>query len=204
MCNCGRGERRAGQTNCRACHSDDMRARRAAAKARGTYTLAGVGPRYRNPEADPETEQRRIDRRATVDWPRIDAPAVPRGKSRNATWNEKPCSRACGRLRDLPYSAYCSDCRRTYSRLVRRRHSELTDAQRKRANCRSYPNRLIARGALEPQPCEVCGGLDVQPHHRNYDDPRDVAWLCEQHHREWHRERDQAIQPAAAGEQVAR
>lgn len=51
-CPCGRGDKRPGQRTCRDCHAADMRTRRAAAKARGTYTLRAPdeAARGRSPE----------------------------------------------------------------------------------------------------------------------------------------------------------
>lgn len=66
------------------------------------------------------------------------------------------------------------------------RHCDLTPEQRRRANCRSYTNTLIKRGTLVPQPCEVCGSSLVQPHHEDYDKPREVRWLCKAHHKDEH------------------
>lgn len=98
----------------------------------------------------------------------------------------KTCS-VCGKPRDLGYHSYCRDCRNAYMRDHRPKHSELTEEQRRRANCRSYTNVLIRRGDLVPKPCEVCGDPNVQPHHENYDDPRTVRWLCRKHHRAEHK-----------------
>jgi hypothetical protein len=55
--------------------------------------------------------------------------------------------------------------------------------------------KAIARGKLQPQPCEVCGANgvmadgrnEVQAHHDDYNKPLDVRWLCQEHHHEWHK-----------------
>jgi len=44
----------------------------------------------------------------------------------------------------------------------------------------------IRDGKLVPQPCEVCGKLEVHGHHTDYDKPLDVTWLCAEHHKAWH------------------
>lgn len=100
----------------------------------------------------------------------------------------KPCSGKCGGVRDLSYSRYCRACRNRRSRAKRPRHSELLPEVRKRANCRSYTNTLIARGELIPQPCEDCGATEeIQAHHDYYDKPREVRWKCKGCHRKRHR-----------------
>jgi hypothetical protein len=36
-------------------------------------------------------------------------------------------------------------------------------------------------------PCEVCGALSAEAHHKDYSRPLDVVWLCRKHHMELHR-----------------
>ena len=42
-------------------------------------------------------------------------------------------------------------------------------------------------GKLEKLPCIVCGSLEVEGHHPDYDQPLQVVWLCKDHHREVHK-----------------
>lgn len=46
----------------------------------------------------------------------------------------------------------------------------------------------IRDGLLIKKPCEVCGKKNVHAHHDDYARPLDVRWLCEIHHKEWHRD----------------
>ena len=55
-------------------------------------------------------------------------------------------------------------------------------AARLKQRARSAAYRALTKGLLVRQPCEVCGGLDVQMHHDDYDKPLDVRWFCRQHH----------------------
>lgn len=69
----------------------------------------------------------------------------------------------------------------------RPKHSELSPEARKKANCRAYTNELIRRGKLTRGPCEDCGSTEkVQPHHDDYDDPRNVRWKCADCHWKHH------------------
>ncbi len=55
--------------------------------------------------------------------------------------------------------------------------------------------KAIYYGVLIPEPCEICGAFGkndkgkrkVHAHHDDYNKPLNVRWLCEEHHREWHR-----------------
>lgn len=62
-------------------------------------------------------------------------------------------------------------------RRTRPKHSQLTEAQRFKANARAYSNVLQERGVLVPVPCH-CGSTRVQKHHEDYSDPRTVSWAC--------------------------
>lgn len=75
--------------------------------------------------------------------------------------------------------------------------------ERKRVNCKKsyekFPERKAANtavgnavrdGLLTKLPCWICGELDVQGHHPDYDSPLDVVWLCTKHHAEIHRDYD--------------
>ena len=85
-------------------------------------------------------------------------------------------------------ASYCTKCHAEYMRATRRKHGELTDEQRKKANCRSYTNVLLRRMALERKTkCEQCGAESPEKHHPDYSDPRKVVWLCRDCHLELHR-----------------
>lgn len=70
---------------------------------------------------------------------------------------------------------------------TRKKHSELTEEQRMKANCRSYLHVYIKRGKIIKQPCKICGDLNVQAHHNDYSKPLEVQWLCPTHHIEEHK-----------------
>jgi len=48
-------------------------------------------------------------------------------------------------------------------------------------------SRAIKAGILEPEPCKICGAIDVQAHHEDYSKPLDVVWFCRKHHAEHHK-----------------
>jgi len=54
----------------------------------------------------------------------------------------------------------------------------------------------VRDGKLSKKPCEICGSTArVHGHHDDYDRIYDVRWLCPQHHRDWHKEHGEALNP---------
>lgn len=63
----------------------------------------------------------------------------------------------------------------------------LTDEDRKRQRrAGRLVNRALAQGTLAKTCCEVCGAVEVEAHHPDYDAPLSVVWLCRKHHQECH------------------
>ncbi len=44
----------------------------------------------------------------------------------------------------------------------------------------------IRSGKMTRGACEVCGSVNAQGHHDDYDKPLEVRWLCPLHHRQHH------------------
>jgi len=53
---------------------------------------------------------------------------------------------------------------------------------RQKFNARRMLQRAIKRGKVERQPCEICGEIETEAHHDDYDKPLEVRWLCAKHH----------------------
>jgi hypothetical protein len=64
----------------------------------------------------------------------------------------------------------------------RKKHAELSDEERLRANCRACANAYQRRGIIVPQSCEKCGTEKAQKHHEDYSKPLEVRWLCKACH----------------------
>lgn len=45
----------------------------------------------------------------------------------------------------------------------------------------------LKRGLVIQEACRVCGALETDAHHADYDRPLDVDWLCRKHHKAEHR-----------------
>lgn len=86
--------------------------------------------------------------------------------------------------------AACKDCTREANRRARAAGKHSVDPRKQRV--RRLTHAAIARGELVPEPCEVCGELNVQAHHPSYegDDAHvEVRWLCRKHHALLHGQR---------------
>ena len=51
----------------------------------------------------------------------------------------------------------------------------------------------LKMGNLTPKPCEVCGAEKAVAHHDDYSKPLDVRWLCQAHHKQWHRDNGEGL-----------
>lgn len=76
-------------------------------------------------------------------------------------------------------------------RIWRLTHS-LTKHQRKVMNAHSYAHVYLKRGKIIKEPCIVCGDVNSQMHHPNYDKPLLVIWYCRKHHLELHKKQAQS------------
>lgn len=50
-------------------------------------------------------------------------------------------------------------------------------------------------GDLTSKPCEACGIKKTQAHHDDYSKALDVRWLCHKHHKKWHKENGEGLNP---------
>ena len=88
-------------------------------------------------------------------------------------------------------------CVHHYSKLprIRQKNYETTAAWKKtlkgqlQGKAGGAVRRAIDKGQLKRQPCEKCGSNPAQAHHCSYlpTEWLKVQWLCERHHKEWHR-----------------
>lgn len=73
-----------------------------------------------------------------------------------------------------------------------------TDDNREKVNAYVRSNRFknnvrqklryhVSVGHIKKLPCEVCGEEKVQGHHKDYNKPLEVVWLCKKHHAMEHR-----------------
>lgn len=56
-----------------------------------------------------------------------------------------------------------------------------------RAHANMLLNRAVRKGKVIKQNCGVCSSVRTVAHHPDYSRPLEVLWLCELHHKEWHR-----------------
>lgn len=68
----------------------------------------------------------------------------------------------------------------------RKKHRDLPDDQRRKANARATANVSVRRGRLLRLACESCGALHAEKHHVDYSQPLNVRWLCRPCHLKEH------------------
>lgn len=65
-----------------------------------------------------------------------------------------------------------------------------------------HPEKILARQRISDAiksgrsikcPCGICGELKSEGHHRDYELPLDVVWLCRKHHTEIHKNLTKAV-----------
>lgn len=81
---------------------------------------------------------------------------------------------------------YCKECHNKHARENRKKYKEYTTEQKLKADCRTKTKLAIKRGKLIKQPCQICGEIEVEAHHQDYNKPLEVVWLCREHHLELH------------------
>lgn len=90
----------------------------------------------------------------------------------------------------------CKTCKRADARAHRQtpagqaaeRRKYLQDKAADKRRARGLIINDVARGKLQRPPCQVCGKPNAEAHHRDYTRPRDVQWLCPEHHGQAHRQ----------------
>lgn len=117
--------------------------------------------------------------------------------------------KSCKRIEGRKYSK--SPARRAYNRKVYERlkangyfkdyEQKPEVKQRRNAQQREYANnprvriRFLARwyarrmtenGTIKQQPCALCGDVNSERHHPNYNEPLLIVWLCAKCHQELH------------------
>lgn len=113
-------------------------------------------------------------------------------KAKQKPKNRSGICSGCGQSA-LSGQAYCAPCHAGKMREWRK-DNPLEGEARRRAIARSYAHVYVKRGRLEKGSCEVCGGnRRIEMHHKDYEKPLSVMWLCRKHHLELHRlEREKA------------
>lgn len=86
------------------------------------------------------------------------------------------------------------EARKKYSKSDRGKKAHLrANAKYRKENPKKYKAhdmvaKAIKRGELIKMNCEICGSNKAEAHHDDYNKPLVVRWLCDEHHKEWHRQ----------------
>lgn len=76
---------------------------------------------------------------------------------------------------------YCRRCFNAYSRERR-----VLPEQRRKNLARYQSKKAHRAGVLTSRPCQRCGDPDIEMHHRDYDQPLQIDWLCRSCHLQEH------------------
>ena len=57
----------------------------------------------------------------------------------------------------------------------------------RRQKTRKKTKQLVKEGRIKRRNCNVCGSKETIAHHEDYGNPFDIVWLCETHHKEYHK-----------------
>jgi len=66
-------------------------------------------------------------------------------------------------------------------------YQERKKRHHKKIKARRLVQQMVIRGVLSKDTCYICGKAETEAHHIFYDYPKNVLWLCSQHHRLFHK-----------------
>jgi hypothetical protein len=95
------------------------------------------------------------------------------------------------------YQSLCKVCHINFVRAYNLTPKGKQAASKTKSNfAKKYPHRIKAKdkfnyevksGRLKRLPCSVCRAThNIQGHHEDYNNPLDVIWLCDAHHKNLH------------------
>ena len=105
-------------------------------------------------------------------------------------WKNKNFCKDCGRKNNQKYqdNGYMRDYMAKYLRAHPEKRVNSVHKDRP-LKVRIYSRVLTKKrkGEVIQKPCLVCGNENVHGHHKDYNKPFELTWLCPQHHKDVHR-----------------
>lgn len=112
----------------------------------------------------------------------------------------KDCSRECKKIWTEQNKEHLRNYRETdsYKKSIHKYRStnkckerykeylELNPVAKQKLIVRQFTRSQIISKKIVKLPCQVCGELKSEAHHKDYNKPLEVVWLCRKHHRELH------------------
>lgn len=101
------------------------------------------------------------------------------------------CKKEKRRAYDRHRFRHCKKRKRSFKRYMKSKKGRAARRRAVEAWIARNPDKRLAQlemkkaiksGALQRQPCAVCGHVVTDGHHQDYSRPLDVIWLCKAHH----------------------
>ena len=105
----------------------------------------------------------------------------------------------CKRCAKLDTSSYYKNNRKHYAKYEQKRFKNPNrktkikkyQQDRRKNNPEKYKCGYLTSNAIRDKrifkkPCQVCGNINVEAHHKDYAKPFDIEWLCRKHHLQKH------------------
>lgn len=137
---------------------------------------------------------------------------VMKGRSVVPAFHRDPLNTdKCSRCKINPRARgknYCYECARQVQRDWSKQRggwwSILTPDQKRKATVRSYIGQKIRAGQIDREPCFVCGNVETEVHHLDYEDRTlNVLHLCKTHHDEIERQKRNGLTDCEAVDYVS-
>jgi hypothetical protein len=99
------------------------------------------------------------------------------------------------RNQDLNRKKYCARKSKKWRLNNPEKSAEIKSNWKKRNplkyKAHSAVSNALKNGLIKKKPCEICGDKKSESHHPDYSKPLDIIWLCDFHHKEEHREKEE-------------
>jgi hypothetical protein len=94
------------------------------------------------------------------------------------------------------YSSWCRQCRNKNAKKYKEQNAishkkyyhkiKNKKSYKIKKNIRNKTYTLILQEKIKKHKCKICGSINVEAHHINYKNAKNIEWLCKKHHNQLH------------------